>query len=203
MCRVRWAVCRSQHGKTGRVDTVSISLGLGLLRTICALCTLLAALLSGALSLLHLQLDALNAVVRALVVQLLVLGLDLLTSCIAVAATASTVGFLVNSKMRGRRCRLPELNVDLAAFLLLAVSEDGVVVLLETLLHAVVAIELDKAGPHELVCALVCAETDLGGLDLREVLLDLLLGRGVGKVAWTGQLYIRTDHATVTYRRRQ
>ena len=75
------------------MDTVSISLGLGLLRTICALCTLLATLLSGALSLLHLQLDALNAVVRALVVQLLVLGLDLLTSCVAVATTASTVGF--------------------------------------------------------------------------------------------------------------
>ena len=105
--------------------------------------------------------------------------------------------------MHGKRCRLPELNVDLTAFLLLAVGENGVVVLLETLLHAVVAIELDETGAHELVCALVCAETDLGGLDLREVLLDLLLGRGVGKVAWTGQLYIRTDHATVTYRRRQ
>jgi hypothetical protein len=88
--------------------------------------------------------------------------------------------------MHGKRCSLPELNVDLAAFLLLAVVEDGVVVLLEALLHAVVAIELDEAGAHELICALVCAETDLGGLDLREVLLDLLLGRGVGKVAWTG-----------------
>ena len=105
--------------------------------------------------------------------------------------------------MHGKRCRLPELNVDLAAFLLLAVGEDGVVVLLKTLLHAVVAVELDEAGAHEFVCALVCAETDLGGLDLREVLLDLLLGRGVGKVAWTGQLYVRTDRATVTYRRKR
>lgn len=105
--------------------------------------------------------------------------------------------------MHGKRYRLPELNVDLTAFLLLAVGENGVVVLLETLLHAVVAVELDETGAHELVCALVCAETDLGRFDLREVLLDLLLGRGVGKIAWNGQLYIRTGHAAVTYRRRQ
>ena len=72
------------------MNTVSLSLSLSL-RTICTLRTLLAALLRGALGLLHLQLDALDAVVCALVVQLLVLGLDLLTSCVAVAATASTV----------------------------------------------------------------------------------------------------------------
>lgn len=79
---------------------------------------------------------------------------------------------------------LPELNVDLATFaVLLAVGEERVVVLLQARLHAIEAIELDEACAHKLVCALVCAKTDLGGLDLDKVLFDLLLGCAVGKVA--------------------
>ena len=57
------------------------------------------------------------------------------------------------------------------------------VVFLQTSLHAVKAVEFDKAGAHELVGALVCAQTDFCGFNLGKVLLDLLLGRGVGKVA--------------------
>lgn len=45
------------------------------------------------------------------------------------------------------------------------------------------AIEFQEAGAHELIGALVCAQTDLSRLDLCEVLLDLLLSRAVGKVA--------------------
>lgn len=84
-------------------------------------------------------------------------------------------------------CRnLPELNVDLATLLLLAVREDRVVVLLQRCLHAVEAVELNEAGAHELVGALVCAQADLGRLDFGKVLLDLLFCGGVRKVAWFG-----------------
>lgn len=79
----------------------------------------------------------------------------------------------------------PQLDVDLATLLLLAVREDGVVVLLETCLHAVETIKFDEAGTHELVGTLVCAQANLGRLNLCKVLLDLLLGGGVGEVACT------------------
>jgi hypothetical protein len=60
-------------------------------------------------------------------------------------------------------------------------------VVLQALLHAVVAIEFDKACPHELVVLLVCAHTNFGRLDLCKVLLDLLLGRSKGQVSWFGK----------------
>jgi hypothetical protein len=65
---------------------------------------------------------------------------------------------------------LPQLNVDLAAFLLLAVGEDGVVVLLQARLHSVEAVELDEAGAHKLLVSFVCAQADLGRVQLGEVL---------------------------------
>ena len=79
---------------------------------------------------------------------------------------------------------LPELNVDLAALLSLGVGEDRVVVFLQTRLHTVVAVELHEASSHELVGTLVCAQADLGGLDLCKVFLDGLLGSSVRQVAW-------------------
>jgi hypothetical protein len=62
----------------------------------------------------------------------------------------------MNVEILGRTC-LPQLNVDLATFLLLAVGEDGVVVLLQARLHSVEAVELDEAGAHELLGSFVCA----------------------------------------------
>ena len=56
-------------------------------------------------------------------------------------------------------------------------------VLLQARHHTVVAVEFDEAGAHELLSALVCTETDVGGLDLFEMLLDLLFRSTVGKVA--------------------
>jgi hypothetical protein len=79
---------------------------------------------------------------------------------------------------------VPQFDVDLATFLRLAVGEDRVVVLLQTGLHAVEAVELDEACAHELVVALVCAQTDLGWVELFEVLGDGLFGCGVREVAW-------------------
>jgi hypothetical protein len=71
------------------MDAVVVRLSSGLL--LLTLGTLFAlALLGCALGLLRLELDTLQAVVCALVVELCVLGCDLLTSRIAVAATAST-----------------------------------------------------------------------------------------------------------------
>jgi hypothetical protein len=58
-----------------------------------------------------------------------------------------------------------------------------VVVLLQARHHTVVAVKFDEACAHELFGALVCAETDLGRLDLFEMLLDLLLRSAVGKIA--------------------
>jgi hypothetical protein len=58
-----------------------------------------------------------------------------------------------------------------------------VVVLLQACHHTVVAVEFDEAGAHELLCTLVCTETDVGRLDLFEMLLDLLFRGAVGKVA--------------------
>lgn len=79
---------------------------------------------------------------------------------------------------------LPQLHVDLSTLLLLAVGENRVVVLLQGSLHTVEAVEFDETGAHELVGALVCAQTDLGRLNLGEVLLNLLLCGGVGEVAY-------------------
>lgn len=79
---------------------------------------------------------------------------------------------------------LPQFDVDLATFaLLLAVGEERVVVLLQAGLHAVEAVEFDETCAHELVCAFVGAEADLGGLDLCKVLLDLLFRCTVGEVS--------------------
>lgn len=78
---------------------------------------------------------------------------------------------------------LPQFDVDLATLLLLAIGEDRVVVFLQRCFHAVEAVELDETGSHKLIGALVRAQTDLGRLDLGEVLLNLLLGRGVRKIA--------------------
>lgn len=58
------------------------------------------------------------------------------------------------------------------------------VVLLQARHHAVESIKLNKACTHELVATLVCTQTNLAGLDLFEVLLDLLLGCRVREVAW-------------------
>lgn len=58
------------------------------------------------------------------------------------------------------------------------------VVFLQACLHAVKAVELDKACTHELVGALVRAEPDLSGLDFGEVLVNLLLGGAVWKIAY-------------------
>jgi hypothetical protein len=62
----------------------------------------------------------------------------------------------------GGNMGLPQLNVDLAAFLLLAIREDGVVVLLQAGFHAVEAVEFHEAGAHELLGTLVCAQADVG-----------------------------------------
>lgn len=59
----------------------------------------LLALLRCTVRLLHLQLGALLAVVGALIVQLLVLGCDLLASRFAVAATAGTGILLVTVEL--------------------------------------------------------------------------------------------------------
>ena len=83
----------------------------------------------------------------------------------------------------GRRENIPQLNVDLPALLLLGVGENRVVVLLQARHHAVVTIELDKTCAHELLGTLVCAQADFAGLDLLEVLLDLLFRSGVREVA--------------------
>jgi hypothetical protein len=80
-------------------------------------------------------------------------------------------------------CSLPELNVDLAALLPLGIGEDRVVVLLQARLHTIEAVELDEAGSHELVGTLVCAQADLGRLDLLKVFRNRLLGGSVGQVA--------------------
>jgi hypothetical protein len=83
-----WAIA-SHHGKTSRVDAVVVRLSSGLL--LFTLGSLLAlALLGCTLSLLRLELDLLQTVIRALIVQLCVLGRNLFTSCVTVAATAST-----------------------------------------------------------------------------------------------------------------
>ena len=52
---------------------------------------------------------------------------------------------------------LPQLDVDLATFLLLAIREDGVMVLLQGSLHAIKTIELNEASAHKLLSALVCS----------------------------------------------
>ena len=78
---------------------------------------------------------------------------------------------------------LPQLNIDLPALLLLGVGENRVMVLLQARHHTVVAVEFDETGAHELFSALVCTETDIGRLDLFEMLLDLLFRSAVGKVA--------------------
>ena len=52
--------------------------------------SILFALLGCAIGLFHFELNTLHAVVCALVMQLAVLGLDLLAPCFAVAATAGT-----------------------------------------------------------------------------------------------------------------
>jgi hypothetical protein len=71
------------------VDAVVVRLSSGLL--LFTLGSLLAlALLGCTLSLLRLELDLLQTVIRALIVQLCVLGRNLFTSCVTVAATAST-----------------------------------------------------------------------------------------------------------------
>lgn len=71
------------------MDTAVVRLGSSLLLLFFAVGALLA-LLRCAVGLLHLKLSALLAVVGALVVELLVLGCDLLASCFAVTAAAST-----------------------------------------------------------------------------------------------------------------
>jgi hypothetical protein len=82
------------------------------------------------------------------------------------------------------KSKLPQLDVDLTTFLLLGIGEDGVVVLLQTRLHAVEAVELDKARAHELFVILVVSETDVDWVQLGEVLGDGLLRRGVRQVTW-------------------
>jgi len=76
--------------------------------------------------------------------------------------------------------RLPQLNVDLATFLLLGIGEDRMMVLFQTRLHAVKAVELDEARAHELFVIFVVSQTDIDRVQLREVLGDGLLRRGVG-----------------------
>jgi hypothetical protein len=165
------------------MDTVVVRLSSSLF--LLTLGTSLLALLSCAVGLLHLELGTPLAVLCALIVKLVVLGCDLFTSGFAVAAAAGTRIELATrlSDCLGRS-NSPEFNVDLATFLLLAVGEDGVVVLLQSCLHAVEAVEFDEAGAHKLVGALVRAQTDLGRLDFGEMLFDLLFCGSVGEVAY-------------------
>jgi hypothetical protein len=79
-----------QHGKTRRMDTRIVWLSLGLLLLLAAL-LVRGVLLLLALALLCLELRALFAVARALVVQLIVLGDDLGLAGFAIAATSSAV----------------------------------------------------------------------------------------------------------------
>ena len=46
------------------------------------------------------------------------------------------------------------------------------------------ALELDEAATHGLAGVFVCAETDLEGLELGEVLFDLLFCGAEGEVAY-------------------
>lgn len=79
---------------------------------------------------------------------------------------------------------LPQLDIDLATLAtLLSIREERMVVLLQASLHAIEAVELDKTCAHELVGALVRTEANFSRLDFNEMLFNLLLGGGVGKVA--------------------
>jgi hypothetical protein len=120
---------RRHHGETGGMDASVLGLLLCFCFRLVALLAL-SILLLLAFALLHLELCALFSVAGALVVELVVLGYDLGFAAFAVATTAGT-GVFVSKIWRclGRMC-LPQLNVDLSAFLLLAVGEYRVVVLL-------------------------------------------------------------------------
>jgi hypothetical protein len=88
---VSLSVLRSiQHGKTRRMDTRVVWLGLGLFLLLAALLVRRVLLLL-ALALLCLELRTLFAVARALVGQLVVLGDNFGLAGFAVAAAASTV----------------------------------------------------------------------------------------------------------------
>jgi hypothetical protein len=180
------AVDALHHGQTGRMNAGVLLGGLLLLLTLSIL-LVQALLLLLACTLLHLELGALLAVAGTLVVQFLVLGMDALPTDFAVATTTGTSNSLVSNTTRihgeSECCSLPELNVDLAALLPLGIGEDRVVVLLQTRLHTIEAVELDEASSHELVGTLVCAQADLGRLDLLKVFRDRLLGGSVGQVA--------------------
>jgi hypothetical protein len=184
--RVCRAVVSGHHGKTSGMDTGVVRLSSSLL--FFTLSTRPLALLSSTFGLLHFDFGAPLTVLCALIVEFVVLGCNFLSSGFAVTAAASTETVLAYTiiEPHGRSIvgeNSPQLNVDLAALLLLAVREDRVVVLLQCCLHAVETVELNEASAHKLVGALVCAQTNLGRLDLGEVLLDLLLGRCVREIA--------------------
>ena len=78
---------------------------------------------------------------------------------------------------------IPQLNIDLPLVLLYPVREDGVVVFLQSSLHAVEALKLDEAGAHELVVLFVRAHTNLEGFELGEMCFNRFFGGGEGEVA--------------------
>ncbi len=57
------------------------------------------------------------------------------------------------------------------------------VVFLQASLHAVEAIKLEETCAHKLLCAFVCAHSDISGLDFCEMFLNLFFGSGVREVA--------------------
>jgi hypothetical protein len=83
----------------------------------------------------------------------------------------------------GHRVDLPQFNVNFATFLLLAIGEDGVVVLLQAGFHAVEAIELKETGAHKLLASFVRAQADIGRVELGEVFGDRLLRSSIRKIA--------------------
>jgi hypothetical protein len=60
-------------------------------------------------------------------------------------------------------------------------------VLLQSRLHAIEALEFDKAGAHELVVLFVRAHADLEGFEFGEMGFDCFLGCSEGEVTWMVQ----------------
>ena len=150
----------------------------------CLVFACLGFLLIFALLLLGLDLSALLVIALALVGKLLVLDGDLLFPSCGIATSTSAVVGLATIRTNSRLVlHVPKLHVDLATFLLLGVREHGVMVLHQRGLHVVVALELDETAAHGLAGVLVCAKADFEGLELGEMLFDLLFRGAEGKIA--------------------
>ena len=165
----------------------------------------ISALLPTLVVLLLVLLDLLR-VALALLVQLLVLGLDLALTVIGVAAAAGTRNILVEMLKPKKKCHIASFNYDApgdrnsrqldvnCARRVLAVVEGGVVVQLEATLHAIKVVELDESESPALGrFFLLSCDADESGRVLLEVLLHGLSVGGVGQVTCS----MRHEHLSV------